>query len=131
MTKMASTEARDGQPAHRGNVGKWLSEVFAFNASAVNWPRGVMFVDIALVPIVFFASIGHEQYLLTAVFGAFLLILIDPGGAIGQRVLRIAIFAIVGAGLTALAFSLGGSAWGWLVLASFLVTLIAGFGIIR
>jgi fusaric acid resistance family protein len=130
-TTIASADARDKRPTRREKLTNWLSKVFAFNASGVNWPRGVMFVDIALVPIVVFAAIGHEQYLLTAVFGAFLLILIDPGGAIGQRVLRIAIFAIVGAGLTALAFSLGGSAWGWLVLASFLVTLIAGFGIIR
>ncbi len=130
-TTIATADARDRQPTRRERVTGWLSKVFAFNASAVNWPRGVMFVDIALVPLVVFAAIGDEQYLLSALFGAVIAALVDPGGPIGHRELRIAIVAVVGAGLTALAFALGGVAWGWLVLASFLITLIAGFAIVR
>jgi hypothetical protein len=46
-----------------------------------------------------------------------------------------AVFALAGAGLTALGFGIGGDAWGWLVLAAFAVTLAAGlaaaFGVRR
>jgi len=129
-TNTASTSARQEHPAQQGKLASWLSEVFAFKASAVNWPRGVLFLDIALVPLVVVAAIGHEEYLLSALFGAFLVMLVDPGGAIVRRESRKALFATIGAGLTALAFALGGSAWGWLVLSSFAVTLLAGLAII-
>jgi len=127
---MADAAARGGQPAHRGKVMSWLSEVFAFDASAINWPRGVMFLDIALAPLVLFWAIGHEQYLLSAIFAAFFTVIIDPGGSIGTRTLRMCIFGLAGAGVTALGFGLGTVGWGWLVLASFLVTLVAGLAII-
>jgi hypothetical protein len=46
-----------------------------------------------------------------------------------------AAFALIGAGLTALGFGIGGDAWGWLVLAAGVVTLVAGlammFGVHR
>ena len=36
---------------------------------------------------------------------------------------------MIGAGLTALGFGMGGAAWGWLVVAAFAVTLVAGLGV--
>src|SRR5208283_6017821 len=61
--------------------------------------------------------------------------LADPGGGFGYRASRIAVFALIGAGLTALGFGSGGDAWGWVVLAAFAVTLVAGlaaaFGVRR
>src|SRR5262249_9120129 len=58
--------------------------------------------------------------------------LVDPGGSIGQRVERLSLFGLFGAAVTALGFGLGRAAWGWLVVASFLVTFVAslagGFG---
>jgi hypothetical protein len=78
---------------------------------------------------VVFWAIGHEEYLLSALFGALFAWLCDPGGSYGQRVSRIAIFAAVGAGLTALAFGIGGDAWGWLVLAAAAVTLVASLAV--
>jgi uncharacterized membrane protein YccC len=121
--------APDKQPAHIGKVKTWLAELFALNTAALNWPRGVMFLDVALVPLVVFWAIGHEQYLLSSIFAAFLIIVADPGGAIGPRTLRLTIFALTGAGVTALGFGLGTVAWGWLVLAAFLVTLVAGLAV--
>ena len=113
----------------------WLSKVFEFNAAGLNWPRAVMFLDVALVPLVVFWAIGHEEYLLSALFGVLFAGLADPGGGYGYRVSRIAVFALIGAGLTALGFGIGGDAWGWLVLAAFAVTLVAGlaaaFGVRR
>jgi hypothetical protein len=107
----------------------WSREIFRLNPS-INWPRGVLFLDVALVPLVVFWSIGHEEYLLSALFGAVFGIVVDPGGPIGRRVLRMLAFAVVGAGLTALGFSLGGTAWGALVLAGFLVTIMASLAVV-
>jgi hypothetical protein len=100
--------------------------VFKFNPAGLAWARAVLFLTIALVPLVLFAAIGHQEYLLSAQFGALFAVLSDPGGPHGSRVLRIVGFAAIGAGVTALAFGIGGDAWGWLALAAFAVTLAAG-----
>ncbi|KOX00917.1 hypothetical protein ADK65_11000 [Streptomyces sp. NRRL B-1140] len=113
----------------------WLSKVFELNPAGLNWPRAVAFLDTALVPMFVFWAIGYEVYLLSALFGLLFAALADPGGSYGYRALHIAVFALIGAGVTALGFGIGSEAWGWLVLASFLVTLAAGlaavFGVRR
>jgi len=113
----------------------WLSEVFKLNPAGLNWPRAVGFLDVVLVPLVVFWAIGHEQYLLSAIFGVLFVALADPGGSIANREWRSAVYAAIGAGVTALAFGIGGDAWGWLVLATFAVTVAAGltvmFGVHR
>ncbi len=108
----------------------WLSKVFALNPEGLNWARGVMVLDVALVPLVVFWAIGHEVYLLSALFGALFSVLADPGGGYGYRASRTAGFALIGAGLTALGFGIGGDAWGWLVLAAFAVTLAGGLAVV-
>jgi Fusaric acid resistance protein-like len=114
---------------------RWLSNVFKLNPAGLNWPRAVLFLDVALVPLIVFWAIGYEQYLLSAVFGLLFAMLADPGGGYGFRASRVAVFALTGAGLTALGFGIGGDAWGWLVLAAFAVTLAASlaaaFGVHR
>jgi hypothetical protein len=100
--------------------------VFAFNFAGLNWPRGVVILDIMLVPLVLFWAIGHEEYLLSALFGVLFSGVADPGGSYGSRASRVAIFGLIGAALTALGFGIGGDAWGWLVLAAGAVTLVAG-----
>ncbi len=132
---MASAAAREGRPVHEGKAASWLSKVFELNPAGLSWPRGVLFLDVALVPLVVFWAIGYEQYLLSALFGLLFSWLIDPGGSYAQRASRIAGFGLIGAGLTALGFGIGGDGWGWLVLAIFAVTLLAGlmimFGVHR
>jgi hypothetical protein len=115
----------------RERLTHWLSKVFALNTSAVNWGRGALLLDVVLVPLMVFWSIGYEQYLISAVFGAVFALVCDPGGAYGQRLVRMVLFALTGAGLTALGFGLGGSAWGWLVLVTFAVTLGCGLAVVR
>jgi hypothetical protein len=131
----ATASGQLGQPAAGGKVTGWLSKVFKLNPAGLNWPRAVLFLDVALVPLIIFWAIGYEQYLLSAAFGLFFAWLADPGGAYGQRAWRIAGFGLIGAGVTALGFAIGGDAWGWLVLAIFAVTLAAGltvmFGVHR
>jgi len=130
---MASARGREGRRVHGGNatsrVTGWLSKVFELNPAGPNWPRAVLFLDVALVPLVVFWSVGHEVYLLSALFGVLLAWLADPGGGYGQRVTRIAMFGLIGAGLTALGFGIGGDSWGWLVLAAAAVTLTAGLAV--
>ena len=53
----------------RGKVTSWLSKVFALNPAGLNWARAVMVLDVALVPLVVFWAIGHEVYLVSALFG--------------------------------------------------------------
>jgi hypothetical protein len=126
---MASASGTEPRPVHRGRFAGWLSKVFGLNPAGLNWPHGVMILDVMLVPLVVFWAIGHEEYLLSALFGALLAVAADPGGGNGQRASRIAVFALIGAGLTALAFGIGGDAWGWLVLAAFAVTLAGGLAV--
>jgi hypothetical protein len=124
----ASQPATKGPPAHRGK--SWLSKVFELNPAGVNWPRAVMVLDVLLVPLVVFWAIGHQEYLLSAVFGLLFSVLADPGGSYGYRAWHIAVFGLIGAALTALGFAIGGDTWGWLVLAASLVTLVAGLAMV-
>ncbi len=95
----------------------------------------MLVLDILLVPLVLFWAIGYQQYLISAVFGLLFAVAVDPGGGYGKRALGEAVFAAVGAGVTALGFAIGAEARGWLVLATFAVTLVAGlaamFGVHR
>ncbi|MBM9617178.1 FUSC family protein [Streptomyces zhihengii] len=126
---MSSATGYGTQPAHEGKTKNWLSKVFRLNRAGVNWPRAVLFLDVALVPMIVFWAIGHEQYLLSALFGLMFAALADPGGGYGHRASHIALFALMGAGVTALGFAIGGEAWGWLTLAAFGVTLAAGLAV--
>jgi hypothetical protein len=124
-----SASGQEGQPVHAAKGTSWLGKVFELNPAGLNWPRAVMFLDVVLVPLVVFWAIGHEEYLVSAVFGVLFAALADPGGGYGYRASHVAAFALVGAGLTALGFGIGGDAWGWLVLAAFAVTLVAGLAV--
>lgn len=126
---MASAPGREGRPVHGGKVTSWLSKVFELNPAGLNWPRAVVVLDVALVPLVVFWAIGHEEYLLSALVGLLFTMLADPGGGYAHRASHIAIFALIGAGVTALGFGIGGDAWGWLVLAASAVTLVAGLAV--
>ncbi|HUO70419.1 MAG TPA: FUSC family protein, partial [Solirubrobacteraceae bacterium] len=115
-------------PQH-GKAMSFLSKVFALNPQGLNWPRAVMFLDVALVPLVVLLAIGKEQYLLSALFGTLFAGMVDPGGSYGYRASRLAVFGLAGAAITALGFGIATSGWGWLVLAAFIITLVAGLTI--
>jgi hypothetical protein len=138
---MATATGRDVPPVHgatatgreerpvRDKVTNWLSKVFEFNAAGLNWMRGVMILDVLLVPLVVFWAIGYEQYLLSALFGVVFTAVADPGGSYRSRAAELSAFGLIGAGVTALGFGIGRDAWGWLALAALAVTLVAGLAI--
>ena len=82
---------REGQPVHGEKATSWLGKVFALNSTGLNWPRAVMVLDVMLVPLVVFWAIGHQEYLLSAVFGLVFAVLADPGGSYGYRASHIAL----------------------------------------
>ncbi|MBD2893009.1 hypothetical protein amrb99_19290 [Actinomadura sp. RB99] len=105
------------------------ARVFKVEPAGLNWPRAVVFLDVGLVPLFVFWAIGHEQYLLSTLFGLLFTVLCDPGGGYGRRMSRICLFALIGAGVTALGFGIGAAPWGWPVLAAFAITLVAGLAV--
>jgi hypothetical protein len=117
------------QPDQHGKVMSFLSKVFELNPKGLHWGRGVMFLDVALVPLVVLSAIGKERYLLSAVFGAAYTVVGDPGGSFRNRARDLAVFGLAGAAVTALAFGIATSGWGWLVLAVFGITLVAGLAV--
>jgi hypothetical protein len=122
----ATATGPEARPVLRSRIASGLGKVFELNATGLNWMRGVMILDVLLVPLVIFWSIGYEQYLLSAIFAVVWTALADPGGSYGTRVSHLAVFGLIGAGVTAVGFGIGGDAWGWLALAAFVVTLMAG-----
>ena len=106
-----------------------LAKLFQLNRQGLNLRRGaIMAVVLGLVIIV--GVLPHERrYFLTVIFAALSLAVSDPGGTYGYRVPRMAVVAVVGALLTALAFGIGGGAWGFVVLAAFVATLLGGLAV--
>jgi hypothetical protein len=74
-------------------------------------------------------ALDKERYFLSVAFGVLFAGLSDPGGEYAYRVPRIAVVGVIGAGLTALGFGIGHRGWGWVVLAVFAVTLLAGLAV--
>ena len=104
----------------------WLAKVFALNPAGLNWGRGVLLFDLALVPFVVLTATGHMHYFWSALFALGWAAVADPGGSIGNRVWRLVVFGLIGAAVTALGFWIATTAWGWQVLAVAVVTLITG-----
>ena len=106
-----------------------VAKVFQLNRQGFNLRRGViMAVVLGLVIIV--GVLPHERrYFLTVIFAVLCLSVGDPGGTYGYRLPRMAVVAAAGALLTALAFGIGGGAWGFVVLAAFVATLLGGLAV--
>jgi Fusaric acid resistance protein-like len=103
-----------------------LAKVFELNRKGLNVRRAVGVAVVMVVPLIVLAALDQEKYWLTVSFGALFTGLIDPGGAYGYRLPRMAAAAVAGALLTALGFAVGAGAWGVVVLAAFVITLAAG-----
>jgi Fusaric acid resistance protein-like len=106
-----------------------VARVFKLNWQGFNLRRGAILAVILGLLIVVGVLPHERRYFLSAIFGALLVAVVDPGGEYANRVWRLAVFAVAGALLTALGFIIGGGAWGWVVLAAFVVTLLGGLAV--
>ena len=104
----------------------YLAKAFVLNTTGVDVPRGVLVAGLVLITNVVCASQGQRRYFLSVAFGVLFVTLSDPGGAYLSRLRRMAAMGAVGALLTALGFGIGGGAWGWVVLAIFVITAASG-----
>ncbi|MCU7725791.1 FUSC family protein [Actinoplanes sp. KI2] len=102
------------------------SAVFKLDPKGFDLRRGISGLVVMLLPLIVLGALGQEKYFLSVAFGALFTGLCDPGGKYSYRAPRLGSVAVVGALLTALGYWLGGAAWGWVVLAAFVVTMLAG-----
>jgi hypothetical protein len=107
-----------------------VAKVFALNTTGVDVPRGAAVAGLLLITFVVMSSLHHqERYFLSVAFGLLFVLLSDPGGDYLYRLRRMAAVGLIGTLLTALGFGIGGDAWGFVVLATVVVTVVAGLAI--
>ena len=106
-----------------------LAKVFQLDRKGLNLRRGAAVAGVLAVLTALLIGLDHEGYVLTIVLAVLFAALSDPGGTFGYRVQRMALFGVLGALLTALGFGVGGGAWGLVVLATFVVTLVGGLAL--
>ena len=106
-----------------------VAKVFQLNRQGFNLRAGAVFAVVLGLLIIVGVLPAERRYFLTAIFGAVIVAVSDPGGKYGYRVPRLAVVAGIGALLTALGFGIGGGAWGFVVLAAFVATLLAGLAV--
>jgi hypothetical protein len=106
-----------------------LAVIFKLDRKGFNLRRGVALLVVALIPLIVLGVLGQEKYFVSMFFAVLLPGASDPGGEYGYRISHVAVFAAIGALLTALGFGIGGAAWGWVVLAVFVITLVAGLAV--
>jgi hypothetical protein len=104
----------------------YVANVFAMKTTGVNVPRGVAVAGLVLITLVVTSALHQERYFLSVAFGLLFVALSDPGGEYLPRVSRMAVVGLIGAVLTAAGYALGGDAWGLVVLAVFVVTVLSG-----
>ncbi|MEV8034667.1 FUSC family protein [Streptomyces sp. NPDC086182] len=106
-----------------------LARVFAVDRKGFSVPGAVGAAGVLLVTLIAIDQLNQQKYFLSVVMAVLFVALSDPGGGYPDRALRMTVFALFGAALTALGFYVGGHAWGYMVLALFVVTLLSGLAV--
>ncbi len=78
-----------------------VSKVFQLNRQGFNLRAGVVFAIVLGLLIIVGVLPSERRYFLTAIFGAVIVAVSDPGGNYGYRVPRLTVVAVAGALLTA------------------------------
>lgn len=106
-----------------------VAKVFQLNWQGFNLRRGVTIAAVLLLPLIVLGVLHQEKYWISVSFAALFVGLSDPGGDYARRVRAMAVVGVIGALLTALGFGIGEGAWGFAVLAAFVVTLLGGLAV--
>ena len=106
-----------------------LRKIFAVDRSKFSLTGGIAVGGLLLVIWFAVAQLNEQRYLITVVFAVLTTALSDPGGSYWHRARAMSAYGIVGALMTALAFFVGTQAAGFVVLALFVVTLLAGLAV--
>jgi uncharacterized membrane protein YccC len=106
-----------------------LAKVFTCDWKGLNLQRGLMVAAVLAALTALLVGLGHVGYVLTVILAVLFAALSDPGGTFGHRTQRMIGFALLGALVTALGYGIGGQAWGLIVLATFVVTLLGGLAL--
>ena len=107
-----------------------IAKVFELNRKGLNLVRGVTVAAATmLLPLIILSALDLEHYWISMSFGALFVWLSDPGGNYAFRVRDMAVVGVLGALLTALGYGIGAGPWGFVVLAAFAVTALAGLAI--
>ncbi len=106
-----------------------LTKVIAVDRSKFSLSGGIAVGGVLLVIWFAVVQLNQQKYLVSVVFAVLTTALSDPGGAYWNRARAMGVFGLVGALMTALAFFVGTQASGFVVLALFLVTLLAGLAV--
>ena len=106
-----------------------LAKVFAVDRKGISVPGALATAAVLLVTLIVIDQLNQQKYFLSVVMAVLFVALSDPGGGYPDRALRMTVFALLGAALTALGFYVGGHAWGYMVLALFVVTLLSGLAV--
>ncbi len=105
------------------------SKVFAVNRDGFSPTGGIAIGGVLLTIWLAISQLNEQKYLITVVFAVLMTTLSDPGGSFGRRARAMSVFGIAGALITALAFFIGTQGSGFVVLALFVVTLLAGLAV--
>lgn len=122
-------ESSGTSPTAVGGETSRLSRVFAANWGSLDLSRALGVLCVVLIPLILSIATGEEKYWLSATFGALFVGLSDPGGDFSKRATRMGIVGVIGAVLTLLGFAIGMHGWRLVVLASFVLTLVAGLAV--
>ena len=106
-----------------------LTKAFAVDRSKFSLSGGIAVGGVLLVIWFAIVQLDQQKYLVSVVFAVLTTALSDPGGAYWNRARAMGVFGLVGALVTALAFFVGTQASGFVVLALFVVTLLAGLAV--
>lgn len=107
----------------------YVAKIFTIDRKGINVTRGLEVLGILLALFVVLTAIDQQKYYLTVAFAVLFVGLSDPGGPYAIRARDMAGVGLGGTVLTALGFGIGGGPWGWVVLASFAITLLGGLAL--
>jgi hypothetical protein len=106
-----------------------IATVFKLDRNGLRVAMGVSIMAVMVLPLIVLTALDLEDYWVSLVFGVLFVWISDPGGDYAFRVREMAVVGVLGTLLTALGYGIGGEAWGLVVLAALVVTLLAGLAV--